>query len=73
MRGKLHKILDLIDQLNEVKKLHCTGRKFYKKDDKYYQDSTCLVSITKEEIDKFNESEKINNNAERSLSFIIHK
>ena len=73
MKGKLLKIYDLLSELNEAKYLHSTGRKFYLYNDNYYSDSKCENKINKQLIDEFNETERIKNNSEKTVSFIIHK
>jgi len=73
MKRKLLKIYELIDEIKESKYLFVTSKRFYFSNDNYYSDSQCKNKINKQLIDEFNKAERIKNNAEKSISFIIHK
>jgi len=73
MKRKLLKIYELISELNEAKFLHSTGRMFYLRNNQYYTDTKCQNRINKQLIDEFNEAERLKHNAEKTISFIIHK
>ena len=73
MKRKLHKIYELIDEIKDSKYLYVTSKRFYLSNDNYYTDSQCQNKINKQMIDDYNEAERIKNNAEKTISFIIHK
>jgi hypothetical protein len=73
MQRKLRKIYELIDEIKDSKYLYITNKRFYISNEKYYTDSKCQNEINKQMIDDFNEAERIKNNAEKTISFIIHK
>lgn len=73
MKRKLHKIRELIDEINGRQFLYVTGQSFYLKNKKYFSDSNCKNEIDKSFINDFNEAERLKNNSETAISFIIHK
>lgn len=73
MKKKLRKIYELIDEIKDSKYLYITNKRFYLSNENYYTDSKCQNEINKQMIDDFNEAERIKNNAEKTISFIIHK
>jgi len=73
MKGKLLKIQQLINEINQLKFMHVTGQSFYYKNKKYFSDKSCENEINKSDIDEFNENERLKNKSQNVISFIIHK